>query len=75
LRISSHFVPIENSKLVKPVSVTLLPQHGHDWRAVGQDQVRRHAQQLGRVGAQYLRIPCPAVFDFDVVSFDPTQLP
>src|SRR5262249_31909005 len=56
-------------------SVTLLPQHRHDWRAVGQDQVRRHAYQLGRVGTQYFGISCPAVFDSEVVSFDPPQLP
>src|SRR6516162_10934230 len=52
-------------------SVTLLPQHRHDWRAVGQDQVRGHPYQLGRVGAQYFGISCPAVFDSEVVAFDP----
>ncbi len=51
------------------------PQRGRHRRAVGQDQVGRHGEQLRRVVAQYIFSAAgPAVLDPNVASLDPSQV-
>ena len=51
-------------------SWTVLPQRDGHGRAVGQDQIGCHGEQLSRVVAEYISVPGPAILDREVASLE-----
>jgi hypothetical protein len=84
LSISSHLLPIENSKLVKPVrlppgrprfATRPAPTGEGRGRTVDQDDVGRHANKLPRVAAQPVAVVrSPSILGAQVAPLHPSQI-